>query len=135
MYDELTRQDLQKMQEEIDYRVQVLRPRLILKISSRSGVMMALYGYGIKAWSTMPMMRPVRRCTKLMLKAFSRSITANMSLWMVNTTPLSLISYCVSGESFMGADLMPSSPRCCMTARADGCTLMNNPLSGKAAKH
>ena len=29
MYDELTRQDLQKMQEEIDYRVQVLRPRLI----------------------------------------------------------------------------------------------------------
>mgnify|MGYP000553178761 FL=1 len=29
MYDELTRQDIQKMQEEIDYRVQVLRPRLI----------------------------------------------------------------------------------------------------------
>ena len=29
MYDDLTRQDLQKMQEEIDYRVQVLRPRLI----------------------------------------------------------------------------------------------------------
>ena len=29
MYDELTRQDLQKMQEEIDYRVQVLRPRLV----------------------------------------------------------------------------------------------------------
>lgn len=29
MYDELTRSDLQKMQEEIDYRVQVLRPRLI----------------------------------------------------------------------------------------------------------
>ena len=29
MYDELTRQDLQKMQEEIDYRVQVLRPKLI----------------------------------------------------------------------------------------------------------
>ena len=29
MYDELTRQDIQKMQEEIDYRVQVLRPKLI----------------------------------------------------------------------------------------------------------
>lgn len=29
MYDELTRQDILKMQEEIDYRVQVLRPRLI----------------------------------------------------------------------------------------------------------
>ena len=29
MYDELTRSDLQKMQEEIDYRVQVLRPKLI----------------------------------------------------------------------------------------------------------
>ena len=29
MYDELTRQDIQKMQEEIDYRVQQLRPKLI----------------------------------------------------------------------------------------------------------
>ena len=29
MYDELTKQDIQKMQEEIDYRVQVLRPKLI----------------------------------------------------------------------------------------------------------
>ena len=29
MYDELTRSDLQKMQEEIDYRVQQLRPKLI----------------------------------------------------------------------------------------------------------
>lgn len=29
MYDELTRSDLQKMQEEIDHRVQVLRPQLI----------------------------------------------------------------------------------------------------------
>ena len=29
MYDELTRSDLQKMQEEIDYRVQTLRPKLI----------------------------------------------------------------------------------------------------------
>ena len=29
MNDELTRSDLQKMQEEIDYRVQVLRPKLI----------------------------------------------------------------------------------------------------------
>ena len=29
MYDELTRQDIQKMREEIDYRVQVLRPKLI----------------------------------------------------------------------------------------------------------
>ena len=29
MYDELTRADLQKMQEEIDYRTQVLRPKLI----------------------------------------------------------------------------------------------------------
>ena len=29
MYDELTRADLQKMQEEIDYRVQQLRPKLI----------------------------------------------------------------------------------------------------------
>ena len=29
MYDELTGSDLKKMQEEIDYRVQVLRPRLI----------------------------------------------------------------------------------------------------------
>jgi len=29
MYDELTRSDLQKMQEEIDYRIQVLRPKLI----------------------------------------------------------------------------------------------------------
>ena len=29
MYDELTKSDLQKMQEEIDYRVQVLRPKLI----------------------------------------------------------------------------------------------------------
>ena len=29
MYDELTKQDIQKMQEEIDYRVQTLRPKLI----------------------------------------------------------------------------------------------------------
>ena len=29
MYDELTRSDLQKMQEEIDYRVRELRPKLI----------------------------------------------------------------------------------------------------------
>lgn len=29
MYDELTKSDLEKMQEEIDYRVQVLRPKLI----------------------------------------------------------------------------------------------------------
>jgi transcription elongation factor GreA len=29
MYDALTRDDIQKMQEEIDYRVQVLRPKLI----------------------------------------------------------------------------------------------------------
>ena len=29
MYDELTRSDLRKMQEEIDYRVQTLRPKLI----------------------------------------------------------------------------------------------------------
>lgn len=29
MYDELTRADIQKMQEEIDYRVQTLRPKLI----------------------------------------------------------------------------------------------------------
>jgi transcription elongation factor GreA len=29
MYDELTREDVRKMQEEIDYRVQVLRPKLI----------------------------------------------------------------------------------------------------------
>ena len=29
MYDELTRGDVQKMQEEIDYRMQVLRPKLI----------------------------------------------------------------------------------------------------------
>ena len=29
MYDELTKSDLAKMQEEIDYRVQVLRPKLI----------------------------------------------------------------------------------------------------------
>lgn len=29
MYDELTKSDLQKMQEEIDYRVQILRPKLI----------------------------------------------------------------------------------------------------------
>ena len=29
MYDELTKQDIRKMQEEIDYRVQQLRPKLI----------------------------------------------------------------------------------------------------------
>ena len=29
MYDELTRSDIQKMQEEIDYRVRELRPKLI----------------------------------------------------------------------------------------------------------
>ena len=29
MYDELTREDLQKMQEEIDHRIRVLRPKLI----------------------------------------------------------------------------------------------------------
>lgn len=29
MYDELTKSDLEKMQQEIDYRVQVLRPKLI----------------------------------------------------------------------------------------------------------
>ena len=29
MYDELTKEDIQKMQEEIDYRVQTLRPKLI----------------------------------------------------------------------------------------------------------
>jgi transcription elongation factor GreA len=34
MYDELTRGDLQKMQEEIDYRVQVLRPQLIEEVQT-----------------------------------------------------------------------------------------------------
>ena len=29
MYDELTKSDLQKMQEEIDYRTRTLRPKLI----------------------------------------------------------------------------------------------------------
>ena len=38
MYDELTRQDLQKMQEEIDYRVQVLRPRLIEDVQTARGL-------------------------------------------------------------------------------------------------
>ena len=34
MYDELTKSDLQKMQEEIDYRVQVLRPQLIEEVQT-----------------------------------------------------------------------------------------------------
>ena len=34
MYDELTRSDLKKMQEEIDYRVQVLRPKLIKDVQT-----------------------------------------------------------------------------------------------------
>lgn len=34
MYDELTKNDLQKMQEEIDYRVQVLRPKLIEEVQT-----------------------------------------------------------------------------------------------------
>ncbi len=34
MYDELTRADLQKMQEEIDHRVQVLRPKLIEEVQT-----------------------------------------------------------------------------------------------------
>ena len=34
MYDELTRSDLQKMQEEIDHRVQVLRPQLIEEVQT-----------------------------------------------------------------------------------------------------
>ena len=34
MYDELTRADLQKMQEEIDYRVQQLRPKLIEEVQT-----------------------------------------------------------------------------------------------------
>ena len=36
MYDELTRQDIQKMQEEIDYRVQTLRPKLIEDVQTLS---------------------------------------------------------------------------------------------------
>lgn len=34
MYDELTKSDLQKMQEEIDHRVQVLRPQLIEEVQT-----------------------------------------------------------------------------------------------------
>ena len=34
MYDELTQVDIQKMQEEIDYRVQVLRPQLIEEVQT-----------------------------------------------------------------------------------------------------
>lgn len=34
MYDELTKGDVQKMQEEIDYRVQVLRPQLIADVQT-----------------------------------------------------------------------------------------------------
>ena len=37
MYDELTRADLQKMQEEIDYRTQVLRPKLIEALNKAVG--------------------------------------------------------------------------------------------------
>ena len=37
MNDELTRSDLQKMQEEIDYRVQVLRPKLIEDVQTARG--------------------------------------------------------------------------------------------------
>ena len=36
MYDELTRADLQKMQEEIDCRVQQLRPKLIEDVRLRA---------------------------------------------------------------------------------------------------
>lgn len=38
MYDELTRADLQKMQEEIDYRVQQLRPKLIEDVQTARGL-------------------------------------------------------------------------------------------------
>lgn len=38
MYDELTRADLQKMQEEIDYRVQQLRPKLIEEVQTARGL-------------------------------------------------------------------------------------------------
>ena len=34
MYDELTKSDLKKMQEEIDYRVQTLRPKLIEEVKT-----------------------------------------------------------------------------------------------------
>ena len=34
MYDELTKQDIRKMQEEIDYRVQQLRPKLIEEVQT-----------------------------------------------------------------------------------------------------
>ena len=34
MYDELTKSDLQKMQEEIDYRVRELRPKLIEEVQT-----------------------------------------------------------------------------------------------------
>ena len=37
MYDELTRGDVQKMQEEIDYRVQTLRPKLIEEVKVARG--------------------------------------------------------------------------------------------------
>ena len=38
MYDELTRGDVQKMQEEIDYRTQVLRPKLIEDVQTATGL-------------------------------------------------------------------------------------------------
>ena len=37
MYDELTKSDLKKMQEEIDYRVQTLRPKLIEEVKVARG--------------------------------------------------------------------------------------------------
>ena len=43
MYDELTRQDIQKMQEEIDYRVQTLRPKLIEDVQTARADTAGLY--------------------------------------------------------------------------------------------
>ena len=41
MYDELTRSDIQKMQEEIDYRVRELRPKLIVPSRRKTGMIAA----------------------------------------------------------------------------------------------
>ena len=44
MYDELTKEDIQKMQEEIDYRVQQLRPKVICKDGSVHDLLLHVRG-------------------------------------------------------------------------------------------
>ena len=61
MYDELTQVDIQKMQEEIDYRVQVLRPQLIEEVQTTRAFGDLSENFEYKEARPRSLTRPLRR--------------------------------------------------------------------------